>query len=324
MRILITGSNGFVGSRLMYYLEERGEQVWGIDRSTDCNYKTHPNTMIGDIRFMEDLRKLPGAFDLIIHAAAEKHDFGVSGEAYFDTNEGGTRVLMQYADEIACKKVIYYSTVSVYGHQDKPCDETAEYKSNTIYGDSKFAGEKVIWEWMKNDASKEVVTLRPSVIYGTYNFANMYNLIHQMYTSPKLMIGSGNNIKSMVALDNLCDMTYFMFDKMKPGVQNLNCIDKPYVTVNDVMKIVAKTKGFQMPSLRIPYFIAYSIGLVFDVLGKITGKDYRLNSDRVTKFVTATDYRAEKIREMGYVQQHSIEDAMTRMVEWYVQDKNKA
>ena len=50
MNILITGSNGFVGSRLMWVLEEKGHEVHGIDNSTHCLREKHPNTIIGDIR----------------------------------------------------------------------------------------------------------------------------------------------------------------------------------------------------------------------------------------------------------------------------------
>ncbi|MBL7085953.1 MAG: NAD(P)-dependent oxidoreductase, partial [Candidatus Cloacimonetes bacterium] len=50
MNIFITGSNGFVGSRLMYFLEEKGYQVLGIDNSKKCNIKSHEKTIIGDIR----------------------------------------------------------------------------------------------------------------------------------------------------------------------------------------------------------------------------------------------------------------------------------
>lgn len=49
MNILITGSNGFVGSRLMWFLEEKGHNVWGIDKSEICLWKKHRNTIKGDI-----------------------------------------------------------------------------------------------------------------------------------------------------------------------------------------------------------------------------------------------------------------------------------
>lgn len=325
MIILITGSNGFVGSRLMYYLEDKGHQVWGIDKSDECNIDNHPNTQIEDIRNIEDLRKLnEHEFELIIHCAASKHDFGVSREEYFSDNEYGTQILMDYASERNIGKVIYYSTVSVYGHQPHPCDETAEYLSNTVYGDSKFAGEKVIWKWQEEKQNERcVIILRPSVIYGPNNFANMYNLIKQMNQFSWFMLGYGSHIKSIISLENMVDMTYFVLDKFKSGVQNFNCIDKPYLTVRKLMEIIASNDGFNMPKIHIPLSLAIFIGRIFDIIGKILGKELPINSDRMKKFGTSTDYHSEKIRELGYVQQHSIEDEIKRTCEWYLKVNSK-
>jgi GlcNAc-P-P-Und epimerase len=324
MNILITGSNGFVGSRLMYYLEDKQHSVWGIDNSKECNIENHPKTKIGDIREIDDLRKFNDIkFDVIIHCAADKHDFGISKESYFSNNEYGTQIVAQYADEQSIEKIIYYSTVSVYGHQDHPCDESDEYLSNTVYGDSKFAGEKVLWKWQEANVKRALITLRPSVIYGPNNFANMYNLINQMYKFPWLMVGDGSHIKSMVALENIVDMTQYMLDKFEIGIQNFNCIDKPYLTVKQLMQTIAKNDGFSMPKIYIPLWIAISIGKVFDLFGKIINKELPINSDRMIKFGTSTDYRAEKIRELGFIQKHSIEDVFTKTCEWYLKVNTK-
>jgi GlcNAc-P-P-Und epimerase len=322
MKVFITGSNGFVGSRLMYYLEDKGYEVWGIDNSSECNIQSHPNTRSGDIRNVEDYDQFEGiTFELVIHCAASKHDFGISDEEYFSNNEHGTKVLMDYASKKDIKKVIYYSTVSIYGHQDHPSDETAEYLSNTIYGDSKFAGEKVIWAWWEADNTREIITLRPSVIYGPNNFANMYNLINQMHKFPWFMVGDGSHIKSMVSLENMIDMTYFAIDKLKPGTENYNCIDKPYLSVKQLMKTIAENKGFILPVVYIPMNLAIFIGRIFDVIGKVIEKELPINSDRMMKFGTSTDYRSEKIRNAGYVQQHTIANEFKRTCEWYLQNK---
>ena len=132
------------------------------------------------------------------------------------------------------------------------------------------------------------------------------------------MVGNGNHIKSMISLENMMDMTYFVLDKLKPGIQNFNCIDKPCLTVRKLMEIIASNNGFNMPKIHIPLYFAIFIGRIFDITGKILGKELPINSDRMMKIGTSTDYRAEKIRELGYMQQHSIEDEIKRTCEWYM------
>jgi nucleoside-diphosphate-sugar epimerase len=321
MNIFITGSNGFVGSKLMFYLEEKGHQVWGIDKRDTCLWKKHPNTIKGDIRNREDLRKFNDKkFDLVIHCAAEKHDWGISKESYFSNNEYGTKILMEYATERDIKKAIYFSTVGVYGHRSVPCDETGMLQPDNPYGSSKLAGERVIEKWQKENKEREVIFLRPSIIYGPYNYANMYNLIDMMHKRPWITIGKGMHIKSIVSLENLVDMTNFAIQNMKPGLQIFNAVDKPYITVRELMEIIASNKGFRLPIIRVPLWSAIFIGKILDSIGAIIKKDIPINSERMRKLDTSTEYYSEKIREMGYVQKHTIEEEIRRTCEWYLEN----
>lgn len=324
MKILITGSNGFVGSRLMWYLEDKGHEVYGIDISKHCLREVHPRTIIGDIREIDDYTSFKNKnIDMIIHCAASKHDFGVSKEEYYSNNEFGTEVLMKFAETEKIKKIIYYSTVSVYGHKSVPCDEEGNILPDNDYGASKLAGEKVIERFEANDKSLEIFFLRPSIIYGPNNFANMYNLIEMQNKSFWVTIGNGSHIKSMVSLENLVDMTYWCFDHFKKGIQIYNTLDKPYISVNKLMKIIASHNGFSLPSFQVPLPLILIIGRAFDVLARILRKDLPINSDRMQKFATSTEYYSEKIRKAGYVQEHTIEDELARTIEWYKQNRHK-
>lgn len=324
MKILITGSNGFVGSRLMWYLEEKGHQVLGIDNSEHCLRKKHPNTILGDIRNNDDYDSFRNKnIDMIIHLAASKHDFGISKEEYYSNNEFGTEMVMRFAKSENIKKIIYYSTVSVYGHKAVPCDESGPILPDNDYGRSKLAGEIVIQNYFKNDKSLEIFFLRPSIIYGPNNFANMYNLIDMQHRKFWITIGDGSHIKSMVSIENLIDMTYWCFPRFKPGIQIYNVLDKPYISVKKLMDIIASHKGFSNPTIKVPLNIAVGIGKIFDVLAKILNKDIPINSDRMRKFATSTEYYSEKIRKDGYIQNHSIEEQLAETVRWYNENHTK-
>lgn len=320
MNIFITGSNGFVGSQLMWHLEELGHKVFGIDKRDECLIEKHPHTRKGDIREIDDLRFFNDVeIDLIIHCAADKHDWGISKESYYSNNEYGTKILMDYVSERNIKKVIYYSTVSVYGHASVPCDENGEIHPDNEYGASKLAGEKVIELWLNENETREAVFLRPTIIYGPHNYANMYNLIDRLHKKSIFMVGDGNHIKSIVSLANLVDMTIFVIPHMKRGLQAFNCIDKPYISLHKLMEIIAENKGFSMPLINIPLKFALLGGKFFDLVGKIIKKDIPINSDRLSKLATSTEYHSEKIRELGYVQNHSIEQEIKKTCDWYLE-----
>lgn len=324
MKILITGANGFVGSRLMWFLEQKGHEVLGMDISEHCLRGAHPKTVLGDVRNSEDFASFSNkGIEMIIHCAASKHDFGISPDEYYSNNELGTEVVMKFAAQEKIKKIIYYSTVSVYGHKAVPCGEDGPLYANNEYGVSKLAGEKVIERFAAQDKSLEIFFLRPSIIYGPHNFANMYNLIAMQNRRFWVTIGKGAHIKSMVSLENLVDMTYWCFDRFQPGIQIYNTLDKPYITVQELMKIIASHPGFSLPILQVPLGLVMVVGKAFDVLAKVLKKDLPINSDRMQKFATSTEYYSEKIRDDGYVQQHSIEKEMGRTVQWYMENKHR-
>ncbi len=324
MKILITGSTGFVGSRLMWFLEDKGHQVYGIDITEHCLRDKHPQTLVGDIRNIDDFASFrKTGIDMIIHCAASKHDFGISKEEYYSNNEYGTEIVMKFAAEEGIKKIIYYSTVSVYGHKAVPCGEDGPLCPDNEYGASKLAGEKVIEKYVAKDRSLEIIFLRPSIIYGPNNFANMYNLISMQNKRIWVTIGDGSHIKSMVSLENLIDMTYWSFGRLKPGIQIYNTLDKPYISVKELMDIIASHEGFYQPACKVPLGFVLLVGKFFDIIAKVLNKDLPINSDRMQKFATSTEYYSEKIREDGFIQKYSTQDELKRTIEWYNQNKHR-
>ena len=100
-------------------------------------------------------------------------------------------------------------------------------------------------------------------------------------------------------------------------------LDKPYISVKNLMQMISSNKGFTMPSLVVPLSIAVGIGKIFDLLSAILKKDIPINSDRMRKFATSTEYYSDKIREDGYIQQHSIEDQLTEAVKWFLANQHR-
>lgn len=326
MNIIVTGSNGFVGSELMWKLEEAGHKVTGIDISDKCDSKKHSLTVPGDIRDIVHLNNLYQQFekvhntqpDLVIHCAAAKHDFGISREEYFSHNEKGTAVLLNFMEDKAITKLINISSVSVFGHPPQLTGEKGEYNPDHPYGESKLAGELLSIQWQKKDPRRELVVLRPAVIYGPYNFANVYKLIDMMHRKPFLKVGSGNHIKAVVSISTVVDMIIYALSLLKPGYQHFNSVDRPYITLAELMKIVAKNPQFKIPPISIPPFMAILIGYLFDVPSKLAGIDLPVNSDRMRKLSTSTPFKADKIHEAGFVQVNTIEESIKEMTDWYL------
>ncbi len=326
MNILITGSNGFVGSNLMWELEEDGHTVIGIDISEHCEGKKHPQTLRGDIRSLKDLNRVASVFlqkqqcplELIIHCAAAKNDFGVSRQEYYSHNKYGTKTLLNFACEQGIKKLIYISSVGVFGHPEGKANEDFPYNPDTDYGASKLAGELLCIKWQQQNPEHELIVLRPAAIFGPDNFTNTYKLIDTLHRKPYLTIGEGNHIKTIVSIHTVIDMIRFAMQKLAPGYEHYNCIDEPYLTLKELMELICSHPGFQMPRFKIPLKAAIGIGRLFDIPAKLFSIDLPVNSERMRKLGTATYFTAEKAKKDGFVQKMSLKDSITEMCDWYL------
>jgi nucleoside-diphosphate-sugar epimerase len=222
--------------------------------------------------------------------------------------------------DLNIKSIILYSTVSVYGHNNKIKSEEAELVPNNAYGATKLESENLFIKWFNLDPTINKLTiLRPSVIYGERNFANMYNLLDQLNKKIPVSVGTGNYIKSMVAVENIVDITIFSLNKLN-GLQIYNCTDKPYPKLKEVINYISDIEGFTKPKIIIPKWFAYIIGLFFECFSYLIRKDLGITRERIFKFTMATDYRSEKLENVGYVQKYSVKDRIQNMANWYLKN----
>jgi len=196
-------------------------------------------------------------------------------------------------------------------------------KPDSNYGKSKLAGENRINTWCKENSSRCVVIIRPTVIFGPNNYANVYNLIDKIYRKKFIFVGKGDNIKSVAYVENLVDATIFLIDKLRPGVQIFNYSDEPQMTISQVVDIISNYMPHKVPKTRLPLWLAKSFGSIFDLLGKITGKNYPITAARMKKFATSTHHKAMKIRDIGFNQKTETKEGFKRMIEWYITSQGK-
>ena len=320
MKILLTGSEGFVGGYLRKELEKTGNIVYCIDRVESIRDKYFCFDLSNEILSLAKKLK-DKSFDVLIHLAAAKGDYNLKYDDFYRDNVITSTKLIALIEELNIKSVIAYSTVSVYGHNNKIKSEDAELAPNNAYGATKLESENLFIRWFNLDPIKNNLTiLRPSVIYGENNFANMYNLLNQLNKKFPVSVGNGNYIKSMVAVENIVDITIFSLNKLD-GLQIYNCTDKPYPKLKEVIEYITEIKGFSKPKLVIPKWFGYFIGLIFEFFSFVFKRDFLISRERIYKFTTPTDFRSEKLETVGYVQKHSVEDRIKNMANWYLRRK---
>ena len=128
---------------------------------------------------------------MVVLLAAEHRDDVVSTSLYYEVNVEGARNVVQVMREHDIRRLIFTSTVAVYGLNRESPKETDEVNPFGDYGQSKWEAEEVLRGWWQDAPDeRELVIVRPCVVFGEKNRGNVYNLLKQIHSGHFLMIGS--------------------------------------------------------------------------------------------------------------------------------------
>ena len=298
MKTLIIGGSGFVGSRLLS--EVNTEKYLNLDKQKSPFF--NEITTIGDVRdveFLDDFfKKNISKIDSVILLAAEHRDDVSPTSLYYDVNVQGTQNVLDAIDKYGIKKIFFTSSVAVYGLNKVNPNENHAVDPFNHYGKSKWQAEEVIKAWYdENPEHKSITIVRPTVIFGERNRGNVYNLLRQISSGKFMMIGKGENKKSMAYVGNVVAFIKYAIQKTNKGYQVYNYVDSPDLTMNELVSQVEISLSKKIPSMKMPYFIGMGIGYVFDLLAKITYRKMTISSVRVKKFCARTQFDATKVHQ---------------------------
>jgi GlcNAc-P-P-Und epimerase len=289
-KITVIGGAGFVGTNLCQSLADHQISFEILDIKTSKRFPD--KSKISDVRDVESLRaSITG--NVVINLAAVHQDNIRDKKKYYDTNVIGSENITQVCEEAGISKIIFTSTVAVYGFAEPGSDENSKIKPFNEYGRTKFLAEEKLRTWQsKTDSS--LVIIRPSVIFGEGNRGNVYNLLSQIASGRFIMIGNGKNKKSMVYIGNIVAfLIENIFNDEKYNVYNY--VDNPDMDMNTLVETVKHTLSKKSNfDIRLPYFLGLLIGYCADGFEKVTGRKLLVSSIRVKKFCSTTVFSTSK------------------------------
>ena len=196
--ILVTGGSGFIGKNLVKKLKELGHNVINCDLNLNADYSC-------DISNYDDLSKITDSIDIIYHIAAQSYGYRslVEPELDLDWNAKGTLNVCRFAKERKIKKIVYASTMAVYGEGDW-LKETDELKPLSNYALSKLYGETCIKQFSQFGIDYTIFRIFPT--YGPgQNLTNGRQGIAAVFVQ---QVVRGNKINVTGPLNRYRDITY--------------------------------------------------------------------------------------------------------------------
>lgn len=316
LNIALIGASGFVGTRLLNLLEEYPQEYKCHNIDLLPSHFFNHLTQIGDVRDQKQMDETLKGADIVVLLAAQHRDDVSPTSLYYDTNVGGMQVTLRAMEKNNVKRIIFFSSVAVYGLNKNNPNESHPADPFNHYGKSKWQAELVLQEWYKTHSDWNIDIIRPTVIFGERNRGNVYNLLKQISSNRFLMVGNGKNKKSMAYVGNVVAFVKYMIDKVTSGYNVFNYIDKPDTDMNQLVETVSNVLGKHIPSTHFPYWLGMMGGYAFDVLAKVTGKKLTISSVRVKKFCATTQFDSSKAHASGFQPPYSLTEALTRTLEF--------
>lgn len=312
MKTLVTGGSGFIGTILVGDLKDAGLEIVIYDKRISSKYQHLCS--VADVRDKKRLTEASKGCDVIYHLAAEHRDDVQPISLYQDVNVGGAKNLVYAAEKNNINKIIFTSSVALYGLNVGIPDESFPAIPFNAYGTSKYEAELVFQRWAAKGKDRSLVVVRPVVIFGEENRGNVYNLLTQIVSRRFFMVGNGNNKKSMGYVRNFSKFLLRSLE-LKSGIHVFNYADKPDLKTSELISIATKALGIPIRRYRIPYPIGLIGGYIFDGLSKITNRTYPISLIRIKKFCANTQVAADKIERLGFSAPYTLEEGLVRMIQ---------
>lgn len=257
MKILLTGSAGYVGSALYRRLLRDGHTVAGVDTQWFMEDKKDPPQ---DVRAMKSI----GGADLVIHLAAISNDPSVS-EFPRMSWETGVLATMRLAEmcKAAGARMIYASSVSVYGANRGAVKEDQDLRPLSDYNKTKMAAERVLLSYPEIN----VQIVRPATICGL---------------SPRMRLDLTVNMLTMQALRDGV-MTLYGGQQMRPSI-HLDDMIELYCWLIDHPEVIGiYNAGFENDTLLgIAEQIQWMVkGSRIEITPQRDDRSYMVNSDKL-------------------------------------------
>jgi GlcNAc-P-P-Und epimerase len=221
LKILVFGGAGFIGCALTNRWIKSGfakEIVLADIRKPTVPVPIGTKFVECDVRKAIDVAAIGEGFDWIINLAAVHREPGHLPAEYYGTNVSGAENICMYANKISCDKILFTSSISVYGHSPNGATEVSPTVPISPYGGSKLCAEYIHKNWLQSRAGADarLVIMRPGVIFGPGDPGNILRMYKAVKAGIFLIPGNTGVKKSYGYIDSLLESFEFLINRQEP------------------------------------------------------------------------------------------------------------
>jgi nucleoside-diphosphate-sugar epimerase len=243
---------------------------------------------------------LPLVADLVVNLAAIHREPGHVPKEYFETNLLGAENVCNWAASVGCPTVVFTSSISPYGPTEDCKNEATIPVPETAYGSSKLAAEKIHLAWQAASPDRELLIVRPGVVFGPGEGGNVTRLVRSLRRGYFFYTGNRQTIKAAGYVKELCLVISFGLQQLREGKSSvllLNFTLQPPPTMEDMVTTMLKVLGLRRKPFSVPRAL-------------MLGIQQPINPVRVRKLFRSTNIAANTLQSLGYRYSYTLESAL--------------
>jgi dihydroflavonol-4-reductase len=313
MKAFVTGGTGFIGQHVVRQLVERGYDVVALARSEEgaaTLRRLGAEVAYGDITDVTSMRPTMRDSDVLFHLAAW---YKLGSRDWYNAesiNVGGTRKVLRLAQELGVPKIIYTSTVAVFG------DTKGELVDESYYSEGPFITEYDRTKWLAHhkvavpfiERGAPIVIVMPGGVYGPGDPSINSELLRRFYQGKLPAVPGPETTWTYAHVEDVATGHILAAEKGRIGESYI--LAGPAIPLGEMVDFLAYLTGKRAPLLRIPARLLRPLAPLAGMLHSLLPLPNVMSEEAVRSLGTTYMARADKARaELGW-QPRSLHDGM--------------
>ena len=278
MKVFVTGGTGFIGGEVVRQLRARGDEVACLVRTPEKGEAVAElgcALVSGDLGDAAALRSGMEGCDAVVHAAA-MYEVGIPAKQHpqmWEANVAGTERVMEAALEAKIPRIVYVSTVGVFGNTHKQVvDESYEHPGKeftSYYEQTKLEAHKIV-KRMIAERDLPAIIVQPGGVYGPGDTSQVADLLEQFFAGRLPLMPFPELGICLTHVEDIAGGILLALDKGALGETYV--ISGPATTMREAIETVAAASGRKAPKRAMPVPVLKAMIPFGPLVGKMMGQ----------------------------------------------------
>jgi nucleoside-diphosphate-sugar epimerase len=321
-RILITGGTGFIGSRLALRCAADGHavRVFALVRTKaeKQNQKAVEEAgvevVLGSVTEADRVQAAVRDRDVVFHLAAAQHEMNIPDQRYWEVNVTGTKAVLDACLAAGVGRLVYGSSIGVYGAPEGQLDERSPVRPDNLYGETKLAAENLVRAFKDQ---LRVVIVRISEVYGPGD-QRLLKLFTAIKSGVFVLIGGGENLHQLIFIDDLVNGLLLAGTAEVRSGEIFVLAGKEAVTTRRIANTIAAEVDAELRRWHAPLWLFMAVAAALEKLLRPLGIQPPLHRRRMDFFRKSFAFSSGKAEaELGFRPAVGLEEGIRRTADWY-------